>query len=145
MKDQDLSRCNRRCNGIYGTVIPIPDDVSQTTSWVCKFETNRLVSLDGWAEKDYICWLKSYLPAMAAIAMRKKVVSISFFFFNYCNSFHLLDWINCSFMYWLHWESEKKDPARWAKTQNHSTRWSTGMLSYICILRYEKNICSSWF
>ena len=49
------------------------------------------------------------LPVMAAVAVRKKVVSIGQFSFvsGYCRFFYSLDQIKSNCMYWLHWKPEK--------------------------------------
>ena len=43
------------------------------------------------------------LPVMAAVAVRKKVVSIG----HFSQVFYLLDQIKSNCMYWLHWKLEK--------------------------------------
>ena len=52
-----------------------------------------------------------YLPVMAAIAVRKKVISIGHFSpcfrLQSLQIFHLLEEIKSNCMHWMHWKSEK--------------------------------------
>ena len=58
----------------------------------------------------YSFWIH-ILPVMAAVAVRKKVVSIGHFLPSFYlqsqHFFYLLDQIKSNCMYWLHWKSEK--------------------------------------
>ena len=85
-----------------------------------------------------IMWRLTTLPVMAAVAVRKKVVSISHFSFvsGHCKSFYLLDQIKSNCMYcncmdWLHWKSAKnrtepneQDELKCSKSLNQTTSYA---------------------
>ena len=55
---------------------------------------------------------RGFLPVMAAIAVRKRVISIGHFSSCYClqslQIFCLLEEIKSNCMHWMHWKSDKK-------------------------------------
>ena len=85
------------------------------------------------------------LPVMAAVAVRKKVVSVVHFSPSFClqslQLFYLLDQIESNCIYWLHWKSEKNrtepnelDELRYSKSLKQPAML-TDMLSCICMFK----------
>ena len=104
----------------------------------------------------------SWIPVLAAIAVRKKVISIGNFSASFCLQslqffFHLLlDQIKSNCIYWLHWKTEPNelDELKYSKSLNQTTSYAhwhallylqAHIITFIYIpLKIRKNDKAKW-